>query len=439
MKKIISFLGSVRFAVIIVLLIVFLSIVGSFIPQGEGTVVIEKLSSLFGAEATAVHGFLISSGLIDIYSSYPFIILVSLFALNIVLCTLKLIPFARKGFQGFSGELNHVGTTTLTETEIIQMLGKDGWKGSKEDNIYKAVKHENGRYGVIILHLGVIVILLGALIGRISGFNGFMNILEGTSDDVAVLPTGELVPLGFEVRCDEFTVEYYPNSDRPRAYTSKVTILENGKEVKTAIIDVNNPFKYNDVVFYQTNFGMYPNKNAKIRFYIEDDKNIKKDLEVSFNQLFKIKDEYVGKITDFAPTLASDNDGNIFSLSDKMENPAILFEMYKIDEPYLRGWILKKYPESGKLEDLGIKIVFDELWGVEYTGLSVKMDSGTPIVYLGFILMIFGFTFVYLLNYTTILFTIENNNGKRLVRYCIKQQRKYPLVRPADGFKRLFS
>ena len=439
MKQIISFLGSAKLAVIIVLLIVLLSMIGSFIPQGDGAAVIEKLSSIFGADAETVHGFLISSGLIDVYSSYPFIILMVLFAINITLCTLKLIPFARKGFEGFSGELNETGVTDLTEAEILQKMGKDAWRGSKQDNIYRAEKYKSGKYGVIILHAGILIILFGALVGRLAGFNGFMNILEGTSDDVAVRPSGEIVPLGFEVRCDEFVVEYYPGSERPKAYTSKVTVLEDGNEVKTVDIDVNSPLKYKDIVFYQTNFGIYPNNLAKIRLHILDNEGNKKNIEVGFDELFVIDGEYVGKITDFAPALARDGEGNIFSSSDEMKNPAALIEIYKVEEPVLRGWILKKYPEDGKIDELGLTIVFDELFGVEYTGLSVKMDPGTPIVYIGFIFMIFGLAFIYLLNYTVILFTIEDKDGKRIVRYCIKQQRKYPLIKPADGFKRLFS
>ncbi|MBQ3034307.1 MAG: cytochrome c biogenesis protein ResB, partial [Deferribacterales bacterium] len=408
MKKFISFLSSAKFSVIIILLILILSVIGSFIPQGDGSAVIERLSSFFGSDAAAIHSFLISSGLIDIYSSYPFLILIVLFAVNIILCTLKLIPFARTGFTGYSGNLNESGVTDLTEAELVQKLGKSGWKGSKEGDIYRAVKHEGGKYGVIILHAGVIIVLFGALVGHIAGFNGFINILEGTSDDVAVLPSGELVPLGFEVRCNEFAVEYYPNSDRPKSYTSFVTILEQGKEVKTAEIDVNNPLKYNDIVFYQTNFGIYPNKSAKVRFRISINDKDEKSIEASFDELFIIDGNYVGKITDFAPTLARDGEGNIFSSSDEMKNPAILIEIYNIDEPVLRGWVLKNYPESGIIDELGLKIHFDELWGVEYTGLSVKKDPGTPIVYIGFIFMIFGLIFIYLLNYTVILFTVED-------------------------------
>ena len=439
MKKIIKFLGSAGFAALLAVLIAFLSALGSVIPQGDGAAVLEKLSSFFGSDAANLHAFLISTGLIDVYGSLPFLILVFLFAINLTLCTLKLIPFAIKEFSDYDIKLTETISTAMTESEIHAKLIKDGWKGSRAGAVFRASKHDGGRYGVIILHTGVIFVLLGALIGHVIGFNGFMNILEGTDDDVAVLPSGELIPLGFGVRCDEFDAEYYSGTLRPKSYTSKISILENGVKIKTANIDVNHPLKYKGVVFYQTNFGVYPNKDAKVRFRIKknDSDEIKK--EVSFGELFVLSGDYVGKITDFAPTLASDKDGNIYSASDEMKNPAFLLEVYKTDEPVLRGWILKNNQESGFIEEIGVRVIFDELWGLEYTGLYVKKDPGTPAVYAGFVLISFGIIFIYLLNYTAVFFTVEDKDGKRLIRYAVRQRRKYPLFNLGDSFKLLFS
>jgi len=39
------------------------------------------------------------------------------------------------------------------------------------------------------------------------------------------------VPLGFDIRCDNFEVDYYPNTEMPKAYKSWLTILKNGQEV----------------------------------------------------------------------------------------------------------------------------------------------------------------------------------------------------------------
>ncbi len=439
MKKIINFLGSAGFAVVLVSLIAVLSVAGSFIPQGDGAAVMDKLSSFFGSDAAQVHAFLISTGLIDVYGSAPFLVLMFLFAVNLVLCTLKLVPFARKGFNNYNVKLAETASVSLTEAEIAEKLAKAGWKSSREGSVYRVSRHACGRYGVIILHAGIVAVLLGAFIGRTAGFNGFMNILEGTYDDVAVLPSGELASLGFEVRCDDFEAEYYAGTSRPKAYTSRVTILENGAEVKSADIDVNHPLKYKGVVFYQTNFGVYPNKNARVRFHTEKNGSERKDMEVSFGELFMLTGDYAGKITDFAPTLASDSEGRIYSASDEMNNPAFLLEVYKVDEPVLRGWILKNRPESGFIGELGLSVVFDGLWGIEYTGLSVKKDPGTPIVYAGFAIIFLGLIFIYFFNYTAVFFTVEDKDGKRLIRYAVRRQRRYPFVKPDDGFKRLFS
>lgn len=439
MKNLITFLGSAKFAIILIILIVILSMLGSLVPQGDGQAIMDKLSSIFGADAAAVHNFLINTGLIDIYSSIPFIILVSLFGINIIICTIKLFPFAKSGFDNENIKLKETSQVNMSESDFIQKLSKLGFRGQKNGDTYKAVSHEKGRYGVIILHFGIIIVLLGALIGRIAGFNGFMNILEGDFDDVAVLPTGELVPLGFEVKCNDFTVEYYQNSNRAKSYTSNISIIENGKEVENVNIDVNKPLEYNGIYFYQTNFGVYPNKNAKVKLTIDKKDGDKIHKLVNFNELFIIDGEFVAKIVDFAPTLSQNEEGKIFSSSDEMNNPAVLIEVYKVDEPIVRGWLLQKYPDRGKIDELGINIIFNDLYGIEYTGLSVKKDPGTPVVYIGFIFIIFGLIFIYCLNYTAIYFKFSDDNGKLIINYSILEQRKFSFINPSKSFKKLLN
>jgi len=49
-----------------------------------------------------------------------------------------------------------------------------------------------------------------------------MNIVEGTSSNLAISDDGKAIPLPFEVRCDKFEVEFYENSAMPKAYRSYI-------------------------------------------------------------------------------------------------------------------------------------------------------------------------------------------------------------------------
>ena len=119
-----------------------------------------------------------------------------------------------------------------------------------------AEKGNYSRLGVYITHLSILVILAGAMIGLFLGFNAFLNLPEGETTSVAYKDRGTEVPLGFELRCDNFEVDYYPESDMPKAYKSWLTVFKNGKEVMKKVISVNDPLTYEGITFYQSSFGI---------------------------------------------------------------------------------------------------------------------------------------------------------------------------------------
>lgn len=443
MKKLAYFISSFKFAAIILGLIVILSVIGSFIPQSDPHVFMTKLANIFGVDVEEIHHLLDVTGFLNIYSSPFFIILISLFGLSIAFRTYKLIPFAIKGFQRpINIKFNEVCETVLTEDEILVTLEKNGWKLAakpNEGNLLMASKHSMGRFGVIVLHLGIIVVMLGSLVGYFWGFNGFINLLvsEGYSDNVAVLPSGKFKPLGFDIACDNFTMDYYDNSTRVKAYTSILSVIENGQKVKTVTVDVNHPFKYKDIVFYQTNFGVYKGKGSEVVLGIET-KNGEKELTAAFESSFPIDGDFTGKITDFAPDLAVDENGRVYSASQDMLNPAALIEIYEDNKPVIRGWIMQNSSLSGDFKDLGFKVLFKDLTGVAYTGLSVKKDPGTALIYIGFLFIAVGVLLTYLINYTAVFFEIDEWGDRRFINYSIKEQRKRRIINPAEKFKVLF-
>ena len=80
-------------------------------------------------------------------------------------------------------------------------------------------------FGVYVIHAGVLVIILGAVIGSILGFDGNVNIPEGGSADRIELRGGKgVMELGFSVMCDKFDVEFY-DSGMPKLYKSDLSFL----------------------------------------------------------------------------------------------------------------------------------------------------------------------------------------------------------------------
>ena len=87
------------------------------------------------------------------------------------------------------------------------------------------------RFGVYVTHLSIIVIFLGAIVGNVAGFKGYVNIPEGESvSQVAVRGGSRTQDFGFTLRCNSFRVETYPTG-QPKAYVSDLSVIEGGREV----------------------------------------------------------------------------------------------------------------------------------------------------------------------------------------------------------------
>lgn len=437
------FLSSSKFAMVISAAILILATLGSLIPKVDMSVFSSKL----------VSDIVFTLGLDHIYTSPIFISLIVLFALNLILCTLKLIIFDINKLSDINNiNFKDHGRVEIKHADVISFLESNKFDIKQEENVITASKNSFGKYTVIIIHTGILLVLLGALIGYLFGFKGYINILEGSSDNVAVLSTGEFVPLGFDIKVNRFDVQYYDNTSRPSAFFSDITITENSSDSDNNsdtsndnqslnyILNVNSPLKYNDVSIYQHSYGFYlDKKGARFLFDVEID-NVSKKYKVKFSESFKIKDNLFGKITDFAPALAVSEDGKFSTMSENMINPAILLEAYNMEgEPVLRSWLLSKQKSSGDFtKDYGFKMTFDKLYGVQYTGLAIKKDPGTVVVYLGFLIISIALILTYLINYTVIFIhlTKDEETGE-MIFYKVFKQRKFGRSTQAQMFYKL--
>ncbi len=79
------------------------------------------------------------------------------------------------------------------------------------------------KYGALVLHVSLIVILAGALITHLFGFEGIVHIREGETS--AVLYVGEEKrELPFSIRLDNFELVRYSGSSSPSSFESFLTI-----------------------------------------------------------------------------------------------------------------------------------------------------------------------------------------------------------------------
>ncbi len=429
--KLWKFFSSVKLAIVLFILIGLTSIIGTVIQQKvEPERNIELFKKIFGDNlAPKMFKLSYSLGFMDMYHSWWFLTLLFLISANIIICSLERLPKIHRlasepvkplppdSFFKFSikKEVNIKGKFENVCHMARNMLKKSGFKPEE-------INYENGiqlfaqrggytRYGVYLTHFSIIIILLGAVLGILFGFNGYLNLPEGGSSDITYSRDGTQHKLGFNIYCEDFSISFYGTTDTPKEYMSWLTIKENGKEVLKKTIEVNTPLKYKGYYFYQSSYGPIPGAKGLIVMRITPYGSSSEVISLSEGESFQIPGtKIIGKILGFSPSLSFDKDGKPFTYTDTMNNPAVLVTFQEDGKEKYSGWVVKRYPQTWILPDKH-KVELIDNWGTQYTGLQVRKDPGVWVVYLGCFLMSIGLYGAFFLNQKKIWVLLIKDKG----------------------------
>ena len=416
-----NFFSSVKLTVVLLIILAVASIVGTFIPQREEAMEFARnLSPEMLRLFTALDIF-------NMYHSFWFRLLIGSLTLNLIICSIDRFPrtlrrvraFPRadrsKPFENLPAQQTLLVQGDLEEvTDKISKFLKSRYKRitSKATPRSHFIYGEKGRYshfGVYLVHLSILTILVGALVGSLLGFEAYVNIPEGEKVDTVTLRKGRRpLKLGFEVRCDKFTVDFYENRT-PKEYRSELSFLLNGKSMDKRILLVNHPAQFLGVTFYQSSYGSVPGK--KIRLKISRPASVPEitSLEVEPQNL----------------SMLPGNEGQ-FQVAEVRANfmglgPAVLISIQPNQGEETRFWVFKnhetitqRFPrliqEFPKMNPSIFKpytFFLDELEMKSYTGLQVNRDPGVSIVWAGCFIMVAGFFLTFFTSHRRLWFRIS--------------------------------
>jgi cytochrome c biogenesis protein len=438
-----NFLSSIRLTVGILLSLAATSIIGTLIPQNADP---EAYREAFG---DSLFRFFLALNLFDMYHSWWFQFLVLLLAANIIVCSINRlsaiwkIVFTRHPTYRADRFRSIKEPETFTDSRAIETLdalktlyrsaiskqfGRIVTEEKTDGFIVFAEKWRWSRLGVYVVHTSVIVLLAGALIGSFFGFEGYVNIPEGESaQTVQLRNTGREVPLPFEIRCDDFDVSFYTTGE-PKEYRSSLTLIENGKEVLSRDIIVNNPLRYKGINIFQSSYGkpmpekvntqkltqspgesvelsftskatgMSYHHTAKIGEPVEIPEGLGKFVITEFNPSAQfmgqnIGEAYVGILT---PTGNAPVEVTLpvrFPNFDKMRRGDVVISIEQPEAPEAKSSETQKY----------------------YTGLQITKDPGVWVVYTGFMLMILGCFITFFMSHQQIYVEVTQKEKTRRV------------------------
>lgn len=454
-KRIWRLFASVRLAIVLFIVISASSIIGTVVIQNAtAETTLKSLEKVIGHSLAEKAYLLVEKlGLTDMYSSWWFVAFLSLFVINIAVCSIDRLPAVWKIIKQ---PLRPLPETSIAAIEIkkeitlkkdiknlipiaAETLRKNGYKNISEHTgdvtQLLAGKNKYSRLGVYVVHVSVILILLGALFNSMFGFKGYVNILEGESIDTVTLWNKREKKLDFSIRCNEFDAEFFGNTSRAKLYKSSLSILENNKEIMTRDIIVNEPLEYKGIKIYQTSYGFYFRKDADYVLRLASPKSGSQTVKLKYTDAFIIPGtDITGKISDFNPSFA------INPMTDKpyiremnMSNPAVFIEFYEKGKLRHAQWIFKRNQNSGKIFG-GNTVEFLDLWGVQYTGLQVNKMPGLPVIYFGFLVLSIGLYIVFFMSHKKIwvLLSSQSNSHTRIVIAGIAHNKSETFRRQID-------
>lgn len=400
-----NFFCSVNLTIFLLIFLAITSIVGTIIPQQDGAAeFIQRLNPGF----FRLFSFL---QLFDMYHSIWFRILIGLLALNLIVCSLDRFPATWKlfnaspkpdrsrPFKDISPEWSFSVKENLNNVSLpLHDFLKGQYKKTRSKETAEGIYFygEKGRYsyfGFYLVHLSVLFIIVGGIIGSFFGFEAYVNIPEGDYiNSVRLRAGGAPLKLGFEVRCEKFFVEFYEDGT-PKEYRSDLTFLADGKEVLKGNLTVNHPITFRGITFYQSSYGAIPGNKARIGISKQGDNKSNGSMVLELKKPFPLPD-HDGEIIfeDFRPDFMRLGPAVLLLIKPPEGGEKKIWVFQDHDAIQERNpEIFERFPSLNPAAYEPYFFSLEQMESKNYTGLQVNRDPGVSFIWIGCFMMILGF------------------------------------------------
>jgi len=394
-----------------------ISIIGTVVPQG--TPPPEYLATISQAKMQ-LYQFL---GFFDMYHSWWFILLLYLLTINLIACSVKRLPHIWKFVSEPVLTLSSGLEQSLPNKVSLPLNGRPEAAKEKLTAFLAAefaaptVTEADGawhlfaqktpwcRLSVYVVHLSVIIIFIGAMIGSLFGYKGYVNIAEGESVSAVKSRTGKDIDLGFALRLEQFSVAHY-KTGAPKEFKSIITVLENGMPVAgyaNVRVIVNDPLTYKGITFYQSSYG-----DAGNHFFTVSYPGGKQDIPVTLSS------QETATLPDGTTLHVVESTDDVSKFVATLSGPAAQVDMHTPDGRTEKIVFYANYPElnasNSREHNLNVQVQYKGAEKRLYTGLQVAKDPGVWIVWLGCALMVAGIYGAFLMSHRRIWIRVQNGS-----------------------------
>lgn len=404
-----NFFASVKLALVTLFVLAVASIIGTIVPQKEEAA---RYIELYGENIAKFFQVL---DIQDMYNSWWFVSMLVLFSLNLIVCTIERLPHIWKVVRQdnlattnperlgkmamrrhFSGEMSLEQACGRVETAMrasgwsLSQLAKDG------GTLFFSQKGAYTRLGVIIVHVSILVIFTGALIGSFYGYKASVLIPEGGETSQVYQSNNQhtAIPLAFTVRCNDFQLTYY-DTGMPKEYRSDLIVSKGADKLYEKSIVVNDPMQFGGLTFYQSSYQ--PVQGQFAVQIVNDTTKAAQKFFISARQENKwLSEKVVFGITDLSgPDMMKRYQYKVWFSDDKAAPSEF--------------WINEGGTAKIKRTDATYTLTAQPRFA---TGLQVVKDPGVWTVYSGCIMMILGLFVIFFMSHRRV-WVFVSGDGKK--------------------------
>lgn len=436
-----DFLSSVKFGIILLILLIAVSMTGMLVTQYNVTG-FEAYIAEMSEFRRNLYGTL---GLFDIYGTWYFNALLALLSLNIILASIEQFPRTRKLVarpnleptpnwlisQKPSGVIELAGTPDEVARTVSNTCRKIGWRRTlvSEKGDGRFVFAESGawnRFGAYAVHVALLTILAGGFVTSQLSYSGQLPITVGET----AAQINELVfrddrssiryrRLPFAVTCLDLEQKLI-NPKGPLESANSIDWLthleisdDSGRH--RAVIKLNQPFDYRGFRIFHSTFLSIA-KARSVRIQATTAEGSVENHTIERNGTVSLANGTALRFVDFRANLSLTRDASNEN-SVGYENPAAIIEA-TLPDGTRRTVFAFRDNQSGDRTNLSsfggssLRLLDFERVSDRHV-LIVRRDPGSPIVYTGFAMLIASLTAVFLFSHQRVWCAIERlPNGK---------------------------
>ncbi|MEN3034567.1 MAG: cytochrome c biogenesis protein ResB [Aquificaceae bacterium] len=434
----IDILADLRFAVLLMIVIGFLSMLGStYVPQRQS---IGFYIDRFGFEKGLWFWKLWIS---DVFSSWYYLGSIALLGLSLIACSYRRLPsvfkqaFAKVDLTNVKDRLRDKNVISIEKVseqkleEFLKTFGKHKKWQEGERTYFFAQKGRFSRLGVYVVHLGLLVVMAGGLIDGIFGFRGNILIPEGgRSSETALIPSGKVKELPLQIELKDFRIVSYGEeaskrsrvvsqaiSDAIASFESDIVIFSQDGE-RASKVAVNKPVEVGQYRLFQATYSMLPEAgNVKLAIF---DKSKASDPQNGYLGSVSLS---AGSVSEFKDMLLA-IDRSTLNLENEalgaqgILKPALMvkvvlngetFDVPVIYSPELSFFAQSQMENSDKFPYLFFLTEFEPRF---ISGFQISYQPGVPLIWAGSFMIVFGMMLAFYTNHKKVFVMYEGDTLK---------------------------